>query len=90
MLTPLVLGHAFGGALAFGMPLVFGSLLSLRYPEKRVREEAVQGDLRPGEAAALAQPSGPGSVVGPERLESLRASRARLRASSSTDFIRAA
>jgi len=36
MLTAFVLGNAVaGGLLVLGMPLVFGSLLSLRYPASR-------------------------------------------------------
>ena len=72
------------------MPLAFASLLSLRYPDRPVSaltgraDESAEGKIQ----AAVAEPSN-SSVVGPERLESLRAARER-KAAASADFIRAA
>jgi hypothetical protein len=89
MLTPIILSRAVtGGLLVLGMPVVFGSLLSLHYPGKQVsaaeQREAVERDARLREAA-----QSPSTVIGPERLESLRASRQRRRAPAA-DVSRAA
>jgi hypothetical protein len=94
MLTRFVFGCAMSGAfLVLGMPLAFGSLLTLRYPEKQAglngHASERRGDETAHEAAAFARGDGPGFVIGPERLERLRASRQHPRVLSS-DFDRAA
>ena len=77
MLTRFIFGSALSsGFLVLGMPIVFGSLLSLRYPEQRI--SALNGHA--SRETALDRPSRRGSVIGPERLVSLRAARERRRA----------
>ncbi len=103
MLTSFVLGSAVsGGSLIFAMPLAFASLLALRYPEQRIsaptgRLDETRGEVMSEEthgsaapAPALDQRSGMGSVIGPERLESLRAAREHKRMASASDSNRAA
>jgi hypothetical protein len=94
MLTRFVLGCAMsGGFLVLGMPLAFGSLLALRYPEKQTTLNGPASERRgrdaADDAAAFAPPAEPGFVIGPERLERLRASHQHRRAFSS-DLDRAA
>jgi hypothetical protein len=92
MLTHFVLGSAVsGGVLVFAAPLAFASLLSLRYPDPRVAAmNHRQDEFAAGEVdAAVAEPSR-SSVVGPERLQSLRAARSRKAEASSHDVVQAA
>jgi hypothetical protein len=91
MLTRFVLGNiATGGFLALSMPLAFASLLSLRYAGTRrsapgrpaqERRDAAAAPERPRELPG--RPPLQSSVIGPDRLQSLRAARERRRASSS-------
>ena len=94
MLTRFVFGCAMsGGFLVLGMPLAFGSLLTLCYPEKQAglngHASERRGEEAANEAAAFARPAEPSVVIGPERLERFRACRQHRRALSS-DFDRAA
>jgi hypothetical protein len=92
MLTRFVLGSVVsGGSLIFAMPLAFASLLSLRYPDRRVSALAGRADQSAGARvdAAVAEPTH-SSVVAPERLESLRAARERKATAVLPNLIRAA
>ncbi len=86
MLTPFVLSSAVGGgSLVLATPLAFSSLLALRYPERRTTALGHADVDRGEETADNGAADQAVSVIGPERLERLRASRERLRTSADLD-----
>ncbi len=86
VLTRFILGSVtFAGLLVLQRPLLFRELLSFRYPENSGQRSVPQvGDISASDERAHAAPPEPkpGSVIAPERLQSLRAAREQARAAA--------